>query len=279
MKDPIKKLISFIYQIIGKNKFLLSALECIKQRDNMLVPIELSCYKGSEYIHSTNTLRLSIKDMIRCLELSKNKRNLNIKIKFNLTFNDCSLFKDRCNEVVIEKPGTEGERQELNKIIEKLDYFKNNYLSIYDSIAFYSLSYSLCHEIGHVLHDKYIHESEPIKREKAADSFAFEAVKSMRVFENNDVLLLGVLIGMINVLGEMTPQKEEDDKEHPHTIERICTLLDFWEIEDESCFWEISYNEIKDWCSIHNQSMKWDKDASFSYKDRVVSASIFFKKD
>ena len=59
--DEIKALIC---QLIDNNQFILSALECIKQRGDMFPTIELMDSAGSFYDNNLGVVKISIHDVI-----------------------------------------------------------------------------------------------------------------------------------------------------------------------------------------------------------------------
>lgn len=279
--NQTKILKTIIYQLIGENPFLLATFECIKQRLEKLPLVDLSNMYGSSY-WPPNKIIIGVPDIIGCYNLLQNIEFLQDE---DFTFQIKTDYKNhmecvkRCSGIIVNMPMTQFECDEIEKLLKGSSFLKDETgLSIYDIATIYSLAYSLYHEFGHVLHNKYILESEPIKREKAADLFAFEAVKSMKNVENNTFLLLGTLTGIIFVLEKRTPQEEFDDKNHPHSIERLYSLLDFWGIPDNSKYWELAYNVVGGWCEKNDILISWEKDTYESYKDKFIDAYIHFRK-
>lgn len=142
------------------------------------------------------------------------------------------------------------------------------------------MSYTIYHEIGHVLYDRTMKKSSQIEKEHKADTFAFEAIKSMgNSNESTDsARFLGAFIGIAHILLIRTPQEEREDEEHPHTIERLYNLLNYWNIPDNSCYWELAYNIVCKWCHQNKLSMLWEKETSISPKDKFMDAYAHFRK-
>ncbi len=279
MKEQLERLKAVIYQIIVENVILLHAIDFIKLRDRVFPPIMFSCIGGSEYDPHTKNIIISVKDIVKYFELAKSY-NLDIETVFRINplYKDYSVCRKECPEILLEMPMTEDESNLVKGLLSDSQFLQNDDVALNDAIAIYALAYTLYHEIGHIMLNNYIPISETIIREDSADKFAFESVRSMRGYEEEEILLLGVFIGIIHVLEILNPQDESNDKEHPHSIERLYTLFDFWGIEDDSQFWEFGYNAVIKWCVKHNQPKKWDKGSSISFKDRFISAYYFFKK-
>ena len=161
--------------------------------------------------------------------------------------------------------------------LEKTDFLKDGKPLAFNSYAIYSLAYFLYHEIGHIVHDNYIDECWQKTREKAADYFAFEAIKNMNEIDENK-RLVGAIIGICQILFNRNPQEEEDDKDHSHSIERLFFLLDFWNIPDDSNYWKLAYKFICIWFEENNFRVTWERKTSKSFKDRFIDAYVYFRK-
>ena len=278
--EQLEKFKTIIYQIIGDNKFILSALELIRERGDLLPSIEMSDMCSSAFIPDTNTIQVSIPDIIECYDLSKGcKINLTFRFFFNSQYLNYNVRSEKCFGISINMPLTKDESNHVEEMLYGSDFLQNEKTTQNDVVAIYSLAYSLFHEIGHALHDKYIAESKPLNRERSADAFAFEAVKSMCDIENINILLLGVFIGIIQVLDKRTPQKEIDDTKHPHSIERLYALLDSWRIPDNSYYWILAYKVILKWSNMNKIPIDWERENSKTYKDKFIDAYIHFRKN
>lgn len=278
--EQLEKFKTIIYQIIGDNKFILSALESIRERGDLLPSVELSDMSSSAFIPDTNTIQLSVPDIIGCFNLSKGcKINLYFRFFFNSQYFNCNVRSEKCYGISINMPLTRDESNHVEEMLYGSDFLKDEKTTQNDVVAIYSLAYSLFHEIGHALHDKYIAESKPLNRERAADAFSFEAVKSMCDIENIDTLLLGVFFGIIHVLDKLTPKQELDDTKHPHSIERLYALFDFWRIPDNSYYWLLAYKVILKWSNMNQIPISWERENSITYKDKFIDAYIHFRKN
>lgn len=277
--DQIHTLITLMYQLIGDNRFMIDAMNSMIQRGDRLPSIELTYTAGSEYWHSTNIIIMGLSDVIDCYVYAQdfNFQPTQI-INVNSDYDKYSTKFEKCKGITINMPMTESECQITEKLFSDTYFLKEKEMSIYDALTVYSLAYSLYHEIGHAFHDKYIPEAEPIKREIAADTFAYEAVKSMCEIEDGDVLLLGTIIGVTHVFNKLRYDQEKDDDKHPYTIERLYQLLSFGGLNDNSPFWDLTYNVVKKWCEKNKLPMGWDNDNFKSNKDRFVEAYRIFRK-
>jgi hypothetical protein len=277
--EQIDKLKALICQLIDTNQFLLSLLNSIKQRGDMLPIIELSYTKSSIYNPTTNTVNISISDIIDFYRLAKlynsEERPTNIINSLYLSKHfHCETF----GEISVKMPMVESECDIIERIIKGTNFLKGKEMtmSIFDTLTTYSIAYSLCHELGHAFHNKYI--LEPIKREMAADAFAFEAVKSMCDNNEIDFLLIGAIIGVIQVLVRSNPQNERDDKEHPHSIERLYKLFSLWEIQDNSQYWELAFLFVSRWCRWNHEPMVWLKGSSKLPIEKFMDAYYHYRK-
>ena len=278
--DQIRTLTTLMYQLIGDNRFLIDAMNSMLQRGDRLPSIELTYTAGSEYWHSTNIIIMGLSDVIDCYVYAHgfNFQQTPI-INVNSDYENYNTKFEKCKGITINMPMTESECLITGKLFSNTDFLKGGKMSIYDAITVYSLAYSLYHEIGHAFHDKYILESKPIKREIAADAFAYEAVKSMCEIEDKEVLLLGTIIGVTHVFNKLSYDQEKDDEKHPYTIERLYKLLSFWGLNDSSTIWELTIKIIREWCEKNYLSMEWDNDIINSKRDKFVEAYKLFRRN
>jgi hypothetical protein len=275
----IDKLKSVICQLIDDNQFIINMLNFIKQRGNLLPIVELTYTRSCIYNPTLDIIKLSISDIIDFYRLSKlcnNNQNLSDTIKpiyLNNHFHCVSFWEISVNMPLAEEM----------LIVEKME--QTNFLkddkatkTELDTLTQFSIAYSLYHEIGHAFHNKYILESEYIKREIAADAFAFEAIKSMRNHDNYDILLKGAFIGVIQMLMRRKQQEEVADEKHPHSIERIYNLFYIWGIQDDSYFWEQSFLFVCRWLKWNHEPMDWLVDSSLTPYDKFMEAYSRYKK-
>ena len=118
-------------------------------------------------------------------------------------------------------------------------------------------------------------------RERTADFFAFEALKSICTNNNalDDLRLKGYIVAMAQMILYNSPEKDNNDKEHPNSVERLYHLLDFWNIQDDSCYWEVAYNVVYKWNQKYGLLVSsWEKETSTSYKDKFIDAYRYFRK-
>lgn len=277
--EPINRLKALIYQIVGENKFIIDTINSIKHRDGILPAIELTCSAGSDYWHSVNIIHLSIQDIINCFNIAQNfNLGLSSKVSLDVGYNDYRVRMEKCKGITVNMPMLEFECEQIINSVTKTNFLEDNHLSLHDALTAYSMAYSLYHEIGHAYHDKYIPESDSIMREKAADTFAFEAMKSLCGIEDKNILLLGNVIGISQVFNKLSYCQEKDDDKHPYTIERLYNLLDFWKLDDNSHFWHLTNTIVKKWCIQNELSIEWDIDNSYSDKDKFIKAYLLFRR-
>ena len=85
-------------------------------------------------------------------------------------------------------------------------------------------------------------------------------------------------MGIAQMLMYRTPQQELDDKAHPHSIERLYSLLDNLGIKDDSNYWELACIIVSKWCEKNKMADTWTKKTSVTYKDKFIDAYTYFKK-
>lgn len=272
--EKIEVLKRIILRLIGENGLLLSVIESIKQLDGRLPTIDLAVSCNSYYISDRNAIEIGLKDITECYNISK-RFGCDVEYQFNVNNHnyDFKEVYERCN-ITINTP--DHEYESIKTFLNESD-FLNDKESSSDIIAVYSLAYSLYHEFGHVLHDKY--NSNIIRRERTADTFAFELMKSLRSKEYENTLLEGIFVGIVNILYKEGLNNENKNASHPHGIERLYSLLDFWEIQVDSCYWEHAYRILRIWCRKNCITIDWEKNTSNTYKEKLFDAYIHFKKD
>ena len=272
---------TIIYQLIGENIFLLDSINGIKRKENWNnLEIDIIHNRDSSGSHKDGKINLGIPDIVDSYKLSleyseiiANCENFHLETKYSDFGNNDSIR----NKINVFIPSAE--QTLIYNELENTDFLKGDKPSVCDTLAIYSLAYSLCHELGHVVHDYYIPNSEQLTRERIADTFAFEAIKYMcgnKKEEQNR--LIGAIIGISQVLFYGTPQAEMDDKVHPHSIDRLFCLLDFWGIPDDSDYWKFAHEVVSKWCKKNSLFITWERTASISPKDKFTDAYIHFRK-
>lgn len=278
----LELLISAIYQIIGENKFLLDAIEYVKSISNysvIKIDIVHNRYCGGSF--KDEKIIIGIPDILDFYTIAKELfPNLSLLDDYiiDTKYSDLRNKDNIRNKVCVDL--SNAEKTLVYEKFDSSDLFKLNKKSDYDKITIYALAYTLCHEIGHLLHDRYIPRNEFFTKERVADYFSFEVIKYISSHNNNsDSRLKGAIIGIAQMLKHRTPQQENDDKEHPHSIERLYSLLDFWGIEDDSPYWELAYNIVLIWCGRNKESVSWERTTSISPKDKFIDAYVHFRKN
>lgn len=280
--EKFELLKAVIYQVICENKLVIDALERLNQEER-LSNIDISYLKGSICISSTGTIKLSMPDIIGCYDLAINYELGSIeKFQFNPEYLKLGLCYQKSNGISINYASAEEEivSEKLNNT-DFLTKGKDVTIAKFETIAINAMAYMLYHEIGHIVYDGVMEDSCQIEKENKADEFAFEALKSMcngNYEETNNVKLLGAFIGIAHILLIRTPQEEREDEEHPHSIERLYALLDYWGISDDSCYWELAYKVVGEWSAKNNLDMAWEKETSTSCKDKFMDAYTHFRK-
>ena len=279
--EKIEKLKLVLYQIVGENEFLLNALEVGLDQANVKLIVNIIYNRCSLASFKDMTVCLGVPDIIDSFDLS-NTFNLRLdaddKYIINPEYsNYCS--KENVRGIVdINIPGADKEL--VDKLLTDSLFLNDDSLSQIDTISTFSLAYSLYHEVGHLVHDKEIDETQKVRREKEADLFAVKAIKSMCIEDHsmNDARIKGAIMGIAQMLMYRTPQQELDDKAHPHSIERLYSLLDNLGIKDDSNYWELACIIVSKWCEKNKMADTWTKKTSVTYKDKFIDAYTYFKK-
>ena len=280
--EQSERLIQIIFQIIGENQFLLNSIEFVRNISNYnSIEIDVVHYRDCEGSSDNGKIFMGVPDIVDFYTIAK---ELFPKMSFPEDHIIDTKYLDLGNnDNIRSKVSVNLSNAEQTLVFEKLnssDFFKSKTLSGYDKLTVFALAYSLCHEFGHVLHDRYIPRNEFFTKERVADYFSFEAIKYISIHNNNsDSRLKGAIIGIAQMLMYRTPQQEIDDKEHPHSIERLYTLLDFWGIEDDSPYWELAYKIVLIWCDRNKESITWERTTSISPKDKFIDAYVHFRKN
>lgn len=274
--NKTERLRSIIFQLIGENEYILEAIKSICACGGNKPNIGIATQKGSSCDYKTHHIGLSLPDIIGAYDKIHRLKSIpTCNFVLDKSFGDYNSNKSIRQYVEIPSRSCSAE-QEITKLLEGTNFINEDILTSMEIYAIYSMAYSLYHEIGHLIYDKYIPDIEQIRREQVADMFAFRAIKSFEIKGNEKTLILGTLIGVTFIFERTTPQIEKDDKEHPYTVDRITTLLNYWGVPDESLFWELAYKEFKNWCI--NTSVDWENKTNCSGKEKFTNVSLQFKE-
>lgn len=144
-----------------------------------------------------------------------------------------------------------------------------------------ALAFTLYHEFGHI---KCNNEYRPaIEYEKKADFFAMDVVKdNCSHYPKTDIscnpFFLGALLETSMILKICDPIYTEIDTSHPHPIERLYTMLEYFHIEDDSYLWQYVYDVVDKWINEHHLARLFEKEGSKTVKDKLLDAYLRFKK-
>lgn len=274
--NKISCLTSLVFQLIGENDIIFDAIKSIYARGGNKPTIDIIPQNNSSADIDTNNIKLSLLEVIEAYERVITLDSIP-KCNFVLDEGYGDYCSDRCIRKFVEIPSEScSVENDKTNLLVGTAFIDVEIFTSKDVCTIYSMAYSLYHEIGHLIHDKYIPETERIRREQIADMFAFRAIKSFNDKEHEESLLLGTFIGVTHILKRTTPQMEKEDVDHPYTVDRITSLLNYWEVPDESLYWELAYKEIKKWCI--NTSVDWENETYNSNKEKYTNASKQFKK-
>lgn len=274
--NKISRFISLVFQLMGENDFIFDAIKSLYARGGNKPTIDIIPLNNSFADYKTNNIKLSLLDVIEAYE-KVIKLDSIPRCNFLLDKGYGDYCSDKCIRKFVEVPSESCSVEKDNtNLLEGTAFINDEIYTSMDVCTIYSMAYSLYHEIGHMIHDKYIPETEQIRREKIADMFAFRAIKSFNDKEHEESSLLGTFIGVTHILKMTTPQKEKEDVDYPYTVDRITSLLNYWEVPDESLIWELAYEEIKKWCI--NTSFDWENETYNSGKEKYTNATKQFKK-
>ena len=273
--NKISCLISLVFQLIGENDIIFDAIKSIYTRGGNKPTIDIIPQNNSSADIDTNNIKLSLLEVIEAYERVITLDSIP-KCNFVLDEGYGDYCSDKCIRQFVEVPSESCFVEKDKALLEGTAFINDVIFTSKDVCTIYSMAYSLYHEIGHLIHDKYIPKTEQIRREQIADMFAFRAIKSSNDKKYDKSLLLGSFIGVTHILKKTTPQKEKEDIDHPYTVDRITSLLNYWEVPDESIYWELAYKEIKKWRI--ETSIDWENETYNSGKEKYTNASKHFKK-
>lgn len=271
--DKLETLKAIIYQICDDSQYLKKSL---KDKGISHVSIKLSYTEGSLGSAQDLEIDLSIKDIVETYAFLKrfvSNRDSIDYFQLNNKYSDYISSMDirTIIDVCIPSPYQSLIVEQLNRF----GFLSGETISEPDTIAIYAMAYSLFHEFGHVLYDNDMPESEQIKKECKADEFAFRVLKAIPCVGNAN--LLGTMMGISYVMHKLKPEVELNDKKHPHSIERLFALLDFWSIADDSHYWNLAYQVVCIWSGENSLPMTWITPTSISEKDKFMDAYLYIK--
>lgn len=274
--SKLETLKSFIHRIICQNEVVNNALREYLQEERikcLYVQIVPNC--GHYANISDISVLVGVPDVVEYYNLAKkldcgNKlssylRAIDIVSKCSTTEISINFFAYNCEEHLI------------NSVLEESDLLNNESPTIHDNLTMQALSFSLFHEIGHLLNDKSLSSYSQMTKEYKADEFAFVSITS-NCTNYDTAAFFGALISIGQILLKRCKDEEVKDTEHPHSIERMYELFHFWHISDESPFWETAYSIIREWTKRYNIDISWIKGSSSSYKEKVYDAYEHFRK-
>lgn len=163
--------------------------------------------------------------------------------------------------------------------LDKIDFLNEDTFDAAGTLAINSLAFALYHEFGHV---KYDDDYElQIEKERKADLFAMDVVKEMCsdcIPLDRNPIFLGAYLENILMLSVCNPNEADILFSHPHPIERIIILLEYFHIEENSYLWKYAYDEITKWINANNMSMTYERYSSITIKDKLMDAFCRLKK-
>lgn len=269
-----------LYQLVGENSALVEKIKVVNAKYPQIMEISISDDKTSSAWHDSNKIILGIKmlpQLYTICEKITNKFNItacmNIESKYSCYGDESirGLLSVYNNEITCTPP---------SQIIESINFLNENCknqkkeFTAVDTLVLYSIEYSICHEVGHLLYDNEIQNS--IKKELRADEFAFQIAKNQYEVEmkNNTPIAysrkIGTLLGVSSVLFYRKQNEENDDKGHPHTIERMYSMLNNWQIGHDSLLWEIGCYLIEKWTGNNGIPLPWKNDDNSSFRDKFM---------
>lgn len=163
--------------------------------------------------------------------------------------------------------------------LDKIDFLNEDTFDAAGTLAINGLAFALYHEFGHVKYDDG-YELQ-IEKERKADLFAMDVVKEMCsdcIPLDRNPIFLGAYLENILMLSVCNPNEAEILFSHPHPIERIIILLEYFHIEENSYLWKYAYDEITKWINANNMSMTYERNSSITIKDKLMDAFCRFKK-
>ena len=278
--NKLDLLIKTVYQVVAENYYLLGAIQKIKQLGIAAkIVIYINDDKGSLSNSKSGDIIYGVKDLIPIYNLSRYySQTIDSKAEYIIdnNYSDYNNSKNIYDYISVEC--STPEQHLVLDSLKKINFLKKETLSLFDIVTIFSISYTLAHEIGHILYDN---ETEnQIERERKADSFAFESIKSMIKNDSIDnYRILGAFLGIAHVLLGRTQFDEQNDDLHPHSIERLFALLESLKLGDNSILWEMAYYVVCKWHNKYGIPLDWENPASYSFKEKMIDACHHYKKE
>ena len=268
-----------LYQLINENQELLEVIQEINDKYQQILEICISNNKTSSAWHCSCKIILGIKNLPILYEICEEvAEGFNIVACKKIESKYSSYGNDGIHRYVniVSDEKTEPYPSDIiydtNLFTEK----QNDSFSAVDTLVLFALDYSICHEVGHLLLDS--ERKNIIDKEDEADYFAFETISKAHDIEkctDQDLAesrLIGTFIGIASVLLFREPECENRDTDHPHTIERMLSMLKNWQVENNSSLWEIGCYIIEKWANRNGILLPWNKENTLSFHDKFLVA-------
>ena len=268
-----------LYQLIGENDELLEVIQEVNDKYQQIMEIYISNDKTSSAWHCSCRIILGIKELPIlyeiCEEIAEGFNIIackKIESKYSSYGNGCILRYLNINSDEKTEPYPSDIIDGTNLFAEK----QNESFSEVDTLVLFALDYSICHEVGHLLLDR--EDKDVIYKEIDADCFAFETIKKVYNTETSKdqnlaySRLIGAFIGISSILLFRKPECENRDTDHPHTIERMLSMLNNWQIDSNSSLWEIGCYILEKWLNTNGMPLPWHKEDALSFQDKLLIA-------
>ena len=278
--DNLKTIENYIAWIICENHFVVSCLD--KGLSQPVLEIVLTGFEKNEHWYcksqDSHKLYYGIKHISElygyCLGMYPSIHKI-------IDLSQIPVFENLSNHLFRNRLCfTEDNCSPTASVLLSATHFINSpHEDVISSITLLAYSYTIYHEIGHIIHDSEYENA--IDKENAADLFAYKAAKSKcpdYCKEEEYYGLLGMFLGLSFMLLSRSKEEEASDDDHPHSIERLYNLLNLWGISEDSYYWELAYIIICEWCKKNSDSTTWEKEASISFKEKFMDAYECFRK-
>lgn len=281
----MKKIDTFknaLYQLVGENLVLVEKIKIVNAKYPQIMEISISDDKTSSAWHDSNKIILGIKMLPQLYSICKEiTKSFNISACMNVEskYSSCGegsirgLLSVYNNDVTCTPP---------SQIVESTNFLNENSknqkkeFTAVDTLVLCALEYSICHEVGHLLYDK--EELKSIEKETTADKFAFQVIKKQYKSELNVNCpivysrVIGTFLGVSSVLFYRKSEEENSDIEHPHTIERMYSMLNNWQVSCDSSLWELGCYLIEKWTDNNGMTLPWCNQGNSSFQDKFMCA-------
>lgn len=273
-----------LYQLVGSNQELTNKIKESNDEYDSILELVISDDKSSSAWYKLNKIILGIKMLPRLYQLCEDiSQKFDIKVCLGVDSKYSDYEHDNIREL-LSIYNNEVTDTPPSLILGSILFLSGNcenklekvFYSAADTLVLFALDYSICHEVGHLLKDD--ESKSPIEKEQYADNFAFHLLKEMYQKEMHideglaNSRKIGTFLGIASVLYFRKPEEDNDDKGHPHTIERMYSMLNNWQVESNSLLWEIGCYIIGKWTDINGMLLPWDTDESLSYQDKFMCA-------